>query len=329
MNLWSAISSRRTINGITASFAIALSGSAVAQTWPSRTITAVVPFGPGTAIETAARPIFEEMARVLGQPIVIEHRPGAGGTTGAAAVARATPDGHTLLVYSSSFAIAHSIHPNRPYDTVRDFIPVLPLGVQPNVIVTAPSKGFKTLGELIAAAKAKPGAMNYASIGLGSAPHVAAERLRLSAGFEAQHVPFRSPPEALTETLTGRMDFYFVPLGTALPLIQEGKLQPLAVSTSKRATALPEVPTTTELGLNDSAFDLWIGLFAPAGTPAAVVQRLYAEGRKALEAKPVQDRLATLAMEPMPMTTAEFSSYFKKDVEDMAELIKRAGIKTN
>jgi tripartite-type tricarboxylate transporter receptor subunit TctC len=289
----------------------------------------VVPFGPGTAIETAARPIFEEMARHLGQAIIIEHRPGAGGTTGAAAVARAAPDGHTLLVYSSSFSIAHSIHPNRPYDTVRDFKAVLPFGVQPNVIVTAPSKGFKTLEDLITAAKAKPGAMNYASIGVGSAPHVAAERLRLSAGFEAQHIPFRAPPEALTETLTGRVDFYFVPLGTALPLIKDGKLQPLAVSTSKRATALPEIPTTTELGLKDSAFDLWIGLFAPAGTPPQVVQRLYDECRKALDVPSVQERLATLAMEPMPMTTADFSSYFKKEVEDIAELIKRAGIKAN
>ena len=241
----------------------------MAQSWPSRTINAVVPFGPGTSIEAAARPIFEQMARALGQPIIIEHRPGAGGTTGAAAVARATPDGHTLLVYSSSFAISHSIHKNRRYDTLGDFIPVLPFGVQPNVIVTAPSRGFKTLAELIEAAKAKPGSMNYASIGVGSAPHIAAERFRLSAGFQAQNVPFRGPPEALTETLTGRIDFYFVPLGTALPLLKEGKLQALAVSTSKRATALPDVPTTTELGLKDLAFDLWIGLFAPAGTPPA------------------------------------------------------------
>jgi tripartite-type tricarboxylate transporter receptor subunit TctC len=316
---------------LSAALLILSAGPLAAQTpaWPGRTITAVVPFGPGTAIEAAARPLFEQMAKELGQPIVIEHRPGAGGTTGAAAVARAAPDGHTLLVYSSSFSIAHSIHPNRPYDTLRDFIPVIPFGVQPNVIVTAPSKGFKTLADLIAAAKAKPGSMNYAHIGVGSAPHVAAERFRLSAGFEAQHIPFRSPPEALTETLTGRVDFYFVPLGTALPLIREGKLVPLAVSTSKRATALPDVPTTTEAGLKDSAFDLWIGLFAPAGTPPAVVERLYAEGRKALEAPAVRERLNTLAMEPMPMTSAEFAAYFRKDVEGIAELIKRAGIKAN
>ncbi len=301
----------------------------IAQSWPTRTITAVVPFGPGTSIEAAARPLFEQMARELGQPIIVEHRPGAGGTTGAAAVARAVPDGNTLLVYSSSFSIAHSIHPNRPYDTVRDFIPVIPFGVQPNVIVTAPSKGFTTLAELIAAAKAKPGAMNYASIGVGSAPHVAAERLLLSAGFTAQHIPFRAPPEALTETLTGRIDFYFVPLGTALPLIGEGKLQPLAVSTSKRASALPNVPTTTELGLKDSAFDLWIGLFAPAGTPPNVVERLYAEGRRALETPAVKERLSALAMEPLPMSSAEFAAYFRKDVEDIAELVRRAGIKTS
>jgi tripartite-type tricarboxylate transporter receptor subunit TctC len=307
----------------------ALSTAAAAQTWPTRTITAVVPFGPGTAIEAAARPIFEQMARELGQPIVIEHRPGAGGTTGAAAVARAAPDGHTILVYSSSFSISHSIHLNKPYDTLKDFVPVLAFGVQPNVIVAASSKGYKTLKDLIDAAKAKPGAMNYASIGVGSAPHVAAERFRLSAGIEAQHIPFRAPPEALTETMTGRVDFYFVPLGTALPLIKEGKLVALAVSTSKRASALPDVPTTTESGLKDSAFDLWIGLFAPAGTPAAVVQRLHAEGTKALQAPSVKERLTTLAMEPMPMSQAEFADHFRKDVEDLAELIKRAGIRAN
>jgi tripartite-type tricarboxylate transporter receptor subunit TctC len=314
---------------LAAALVAAAAGTAFGQTWPSRTITAVVPFGPGTSIEAAARPLFEQMARDLGQPIIIEHRPGAGGTTGAGAVARAAPDGHTLLVYSSSFSISHSIHLNRPYDTLRDFIPVLPLGVQPNVIVTAPSKGFRKLEDLIKAAKDKPGAMNYASIGVGSAPHVAAERFRLSAGFEAQHIPFRSPPEALTETLTGRIDFYFVPLGTALPLIREGKLVPLAVSTSKRAQALPEIPTTQEAGLRDSAFDLWIGLFAPAGTPAAVVERLHAEGKKALETAAVRERLAALAMEPMPMSQAEFAAHFRRDVEDLADLIRRAGIKAN
>jgi tripartite-type tricarboxylate transporter receptor subunit TctC len=320
---------RRALLGAPSVLVLPLIGVATAQSWPSRTINAVVPFGPGTSIEAAARPIFEQMASALGQPIIIEHRPGAGGTTGATAVARATPDGHTLLVYSSSFAISHSIHKNRRYDTFGDFIPVLPFGVQPNVIVTASSKGFKTLTDLIQAAKSKPGSMNYASIGVGSAPHIAAERLRLSAGFEAQNVPFRGPPEALTETLTGRIDFYFVPLGTALPLIKEGKLQALAVSTSRRATALPDVPTTTELGLKDSAFDLWIGLFAPAGTPPAVLERLYAEGRKALESPSVRERLSALAMESMPMTSSEFAAYFRRDVEGIADLVKRAGIRVD
>lgn len=325
----SATITRRALLGAPSILVVPLIGAARAQSWPSRTVNAVVPFGPGTSIEAAARPIFEQMARALGQPIIIEHRPGAGGTTGATAVARATPDGHTLLVYSSSFAISHSIHKNRRYDTLNDFIPVLPFGVQPNVIVTAPSKGFKTLADLIQAAKAKPGSMNYASIGVGSAPHIAAERFRLSAGFDAQNVPFRGPPEALTETLTGRIDFYFVPLGTALPLLKEGKLQALAVSTSKRATALPDVPTTTELGLKDSAFDLWIGLFAPAGTPPAVLERLYAEGRKALESPAVKERLSALSMESMPMTSSEFAAYFKNDVEGIAALVKRAGIRVD
>jgi tripartite-type tricarboxylate transporter receptor subunit TctC len=225
---------------------LAASGPVAAQAWPTRTITAIVPFGPGNAIDAVARVLMDQLSRQLGQTVVIENRAGAGGTIGATAVARSAPDGYTLLLYSSSFSISHSIHPNLPYDTLRDFIPVVPFGVQPTVLVTAPSKGFKTLGELVAAAKAKPGALSFASAGIGAASHMAAERFRVSAGFEALHIPFRGPTEALTATMQGQVDFYFLPIAAALPLITDGKLNALAVSTAKRASALPNVPTTTE-----------------------------------------------------------------------------------
>ena len=191
---------------------VAGGNSAVAQDWPSKAITAISPFGPGTSLEAAARPVFEDMVRELRQPIVIEHRPGAGSTTGSGAVARSAPDGYTLLLQSSTFAIVHSVYKNRPYDTTRDFVPIVTFGVQPYVLVVSPSIGFKGPPDLVAAAKANPGKMNYASLGVGSAPHVAAERFRLAAGIEAQNVSFRGPPEALTETMTGRIDFYFIPL---------------------------------------------------------------------------------------------------------------------
>ena len=302
--------------------------AAVAQTWPTRTITAVVPFAAGNAIDAVGRILMDELSRQLGQPVIVENRAGAGGTVGAAAVARAAPDGHTLLLYSSSFSISHSIHVNLPYDTFNDFTPVVPFGLQPTVLVTAPSKGFKTLGELVTAAKAKPGAMSFASAGIGAASHMAAERLRVSAGFEALHVPFRGPTDALTAAMTGQVDFYFLPIAAALPLINDGKLTALAVSTAKRATALPDVPTTTEAGLKDSAYDFWVGMFVPAKTPPEIVSKLHAETQKALDAPSVKDRYAKLGVEPMRMTQEEFARYFRADVEDTAKLVKAARIPT-
>ena len=299
-----------------------------AQAWPTRTITAIVPFAAGNAIDASGRIVMDELSRRLGQPIVVENRAGAGGTIGAAAVARAAPDGHTLLLYSSSFSISHSIHANLPYDTLRDFTPVIPFGLQPTVLVTAPSKGFKTLGELVAAAKAKPGAMSFASAGIGAASHMAAERLRVSAGFEALHIPFRGPTDALTAAMTGQVDFYFLPIAAALPLINDGKLVALAVSTAKRASSLPDVPTTTEAGLKDSAYDFWVGMFVPAKTPHDIVAKLHAETQKALDAPSVKERYAKLGVEPMRMSPEKFAKYFQHDVEDMAALIKTAKIPT-
>ena len=305
---------------------LATNSPAAAQEWPTKAITAISPFGPGTSLEAAARPVFEQMALELRQPLVIEHRPGAGSTTGSAAAARATPDGYTLLLQSSTFTIAHSVFKNRTYDTVRDFIPIVAFGVQPYVLVVAPSKGFKTVADLIAAAKADPGKMNYASLGVGSAPQVAAERFRLSSGIEAQNVSFRGPPEALTETMTGRIDFYFIPLGSALALIKDGKLTPLAVSTAKRSDKLPDVPTIKEAGLQESGFELWVGLFAPAKTPAEIVGKLHAAAQKAMEVDQVKQRLDSLSLAPMPMTQPQFSEYFRKDVEETAAIIGKAKI---
>jgi tripartite-type tricarboxylate transporter receptor subunit TctC len=302
--------------------------SAAAQTWPTRTITAVVPFAAGNAIDAVGRIVMDELSRRLGQPVIVENRAGAGGTVGAAAVARAAPDGYTLLLYSSSFSISHSIHGNLPYDTFADFIPVVPFGLQPTVLVTAPAKGFKTLGELVTAAKAKPGAMSFASAGIGAASHMAAERLRVSAGFEALHVPFRGPTDALTAAMTGQVDFYFLPIAAALPLINDGKLTALAVSTARRASALPDVPTTTEAGLKDSAYDFWVGMFVPAKTPPELVARLHDETQKALDAPSVKERYAKLGVEPMRMTQEEFARYFRADIEDTARLVKAAKIPT-
>jgi len=193
--------------------------------------------------------------------------------------------------------------------------------------VTAPAKGFKSAADLIAAAKANPGAMNFASAGIGSVSHLAAERFRLSAGIEAQHIPFRGPNEAFTEILAGRIDFYFLPLAPALPLVQQGQLTALAVSSEKRAMLLPDVPTTTELGLKDSTYLFWTGVFLPAKTPREIVNKLHEESRKALQVATVQERVAKTGNEPMPMTVAEFDTFFKDDVRATTKLMQQIGIK--
>jgi tripartite-type tricarboxylate transporter receptor subunit TctC len=314
--------------GACAMLSMAAATPVAAQAWPNRSITAVVPFAAGNAIDAVGRIVMDELSRQLGQPIVVENRAGAGGTVGAAAVARAPADGYTILLYSSSFSISHAIHPNLPYDTLKDFTPVIPFGLQPTVLVSAPPKGFKTLGEFVTAAKAKPGAMSFASAGIGAASHMAAERFRVSAGFEALHVPFRGPVEALTAVMQGQVDFYFLPITPALPLINDGKLVALAVSTAKRAAALPDVPTTTEAGLTDSAYDFWVGMFVPAKTPPDVVAKLHAETQKALDSPSVKERYTKLGVEPMRMTQAEFTKYFHADVEEAGRLVKTAKIPT-
>jgi tripartite-type tricarboxylate transporter receptor subunit TctC len=305
---------------------IALPGSEVlAQAWPTRTITAIAPFAAGSASDVVARVVLDQVSKQTGRPIVVENRGGAGGTIGANVVAKAAPDGHTILA-TGALAIAHALYPKLPYNTLKDFVPVVPLGQQPLVLVSAPAKGFKSLGELIAAAKARPGALNFASSGVGSNSHFATELLRISAGFEAQHIPFRGTTEALTEVLAGRADFFYVPLASALPLINDGKLVALAVSTSKRASALAQVPTTTEAGLIDSAYTFWVGLFLPAKTPRDIVVRLHQETQKALQMPSVQERLATLGAEPMPMSLEQFDKYFRDDVEANVRLVKAANI---
>ncbi|MCC6777748.1 MAG: tripartite tricarboxylate transporter substrate binding protein [Hyphomicrobiales bacterium] len=293
--------------------------------WPTRPVTIVIPFTPGTTVDISARVVMEQAARQTGQPVVIENRGGAGGTIGTNAVATAAPDGHTLLV-TGSLASAHALYANLPYDALRDFIPVISLGLQPLVLISGPGKGFKSPGDLIAAGKARPGALNYASAGVGSASHLAAERFRMAAGFEGQHVPFRGSNEALTELMAGRIDFYVAPIPSILPLIKEGKVVALAVSATHRAAVLPEVPTTVEAGLVDSVYSLYAGVYAPARTPADVVRRIFAETEKALTTPSVQDRLKTAGAEPMTMSQEQFERFYRDDVDANVKLARSAKI---
>jgi tripartite-type tricarboxylate transporter receptor subunit TctC len=237
----------------------ALPRLAWAQNWPAKPIRAMIPFSAGSSLDIVGRIVLDPLSSQLGQPIVVENRGGAGGTIGSAMVAKADPDGYTILINASAHSAAPAAYPNVTYDPARDFSAVIPFGTIPNVTVISPAKGITTIGELVAAAKSR--SLTYASAGVGSATHWAAERLRVSAGFQAVHVPFRGGPEALTEVTTGRVDFTCMGMSAALGFIRDGQLIPLAVSSAKRSSALPEVPTTLESGLADSDYNYWMGLF--------------------------------------------------------------------
>jgi len=305
----------------------ALPRMALAQQWPARPIRAMVPFGPGSTIDIIGRIVLEPLSAALGQPIVIENRGGAGGSIGTAVVAKAEPDGHTILIHASAHSAAPAVYSNLPYDTVRDFSGVSVFGTVPNVTVIAPAKGIKTLKELVEAAR--KGSFTFASAGVGSATHWAAERLRLAAGFEAVHVPFRGGPEALTEVATGRVDFMSIGISSGLPFIRSGRLIPLAVSTVKRSSALPDVPTTTEAGYPGSDYTFWNGMLVPAKTPRAIVNRLHAEMNKVLAQPAVVEKLKTQGVEPMPLTPAEFDAVIAAEVKNNIALVKTLGLKFN
>jgi tripartite-type tricarboxylate transporter receptor subunit TctC len=300
-----------------------------AQTWPAKPLHAIVPFGAGSTTDIIPRLVFEQLSAQLGHGIVVENRTGAGGTIGTSFVAKADPDGYTILVSSNAHTIAPALYPKLSYDVARDFAAVIPLGATLAVLVVSPAKNFKSLGDLVSAAKAKPGAITFSSVGVGTATHLSAERFRASAGIDALHIPYRGGAEAMAEVMAGRVDFFFAPVGLALPLIHEGKLAALAVNGAKRSAALPDVPTTREAGLIDAEYPVWFGVFLPIKTPRDIVEKLHRETLAALRAAKVADKLSTLGVDPMVLTPVEFDAYVKEDIGLNAALVKAAGVKTN
>lgn len=301
--------------------------SAAAQPWPSRPITVVSPFTGGNANDIVARIVLDHVATTIGQPFVVENRPGAGGAIGVNTVAKAVPDGYTTLLHSSSLSSLPVMHSHLPYNAVKDFKGVAMFGTQPTVLVTSPAKPYKTIKDLVAAAKAKPNSLFYASAGVGSTSHMAAERFRYAAGFQAQHVPFRGPNEAFAEVLAGRIDFYFLPLAPALKLVQSGKMRALLVGAQRRVPALPDVPTTVEMGWPAATYEFWGGLSVPAKTPQSIVDKLHTQINAALALPDVQEKLAKISVEVKPMTAAEFDKYFQDDVAATVKLAKAIGLK--
>jgi tripartite-type tricarboxylate transporter receptor subunit TctC len=300
--------------------------TAQAENWPSRLIRATIPFGAGSAADVVPRLVFDRLSAEIGQSIVIENRAGAGGTLGSAMVVKADPDGYSILAQSSALAIAPAIYPNLSFDPSKDLTSALMIGFSANVMIVPPSRPWKTIQEFIAAAKAKPGSIVFGSVGVGSAVHISAEKFRLAAGIETTHVPYRGGAEVIADILGGRIDFYFCPLATALPLIQEGRVRALVVSTPKRVAELPDLPTPIDIGLKNADSVFWLGVFMPAKTPRDIVEKFHTAGEKLLAEPVTQEALKKLGVETQPMTTAEMDAFLARETTDFHAVVKAAGI---
>jgi tripartite-type tricarboxylate transporter receptor subunit TctC len=299
--------------------------SASAQDFPNRPIRVISPYPAGSASDTVTRVVMDQVSQIIGQPLVIEIRPGAGGSVGFGSVARAAPDGYTLVTSSSSMATESVLHRTLPYDAMRDFIPVVLIGTSPNILVVSKKSGFQTVADLVNAAKARPGKLTFTSAGIGSSSHMAAERFRLAAKIDVLHVPAKEG--GLLEVMAGRIDFYFLPLAAAAAALKNPNLTVLAVSAPERVPLLPDVPSVTEAGYPDAVFRFWNGLSAPAKTPKDVVQKLHDATEKALDLPDVREKLAKLGVEPSHLTVEQFGQFFKDDFAATQELAKQAGMR--
>ena len=314
----------RSLPRILAVLSLFASSAAIAQDWPARqAIKIIVPFSAGSATDITARTVFEQVGRQLGQTFVVENRGGAGTTLGSGMVAKADPDGYTMLVNSTSHVVVASTYARLPFSVADDFVAVSALADVPFVVATATK--HRVLKDLIDAGK-KPGSpILYGTAGAGSSGQLFMERFRLAAGFAATHVPFRGTPEGMSEVIAGRIDMYPAPAVNAITLAKDGKVNALAVSSPKRLPLMPDVLTLAEAGLPQAAYNFWVGAFLPGKTPAAIVERLNREVVAALNEKAVADKIVALGGAPMPMTPAAFDAFVRKEIAINAEIVKASG----
>ncbi len=309
--------------------AAALSVQAAEQGFPRKTIRLVATSSPGSPVDLFARAISDHLAKAFAQYVVVDDRAGAGGTLAAGIVLAADPDGHTLMVNTSAQVVAPFMYSNLPFDMIRDFSGVAPLANQPNVLVASPRHNWKTVQDLIAAAKAKPRSLSYGTGGSGTGTHINAERFRLRAGIDAVQVPYKGSPEALVDVVAGRIDWSFLPVSTALAYTGDGRVRALALSGDRRSPKMPDLPTFAESGLSDADFPFWVGVFVSAKTPRAIVQRIHGAIANALATPEVRARIDNLGAEPMSMTPAEFDHYVRAQAAIAAAIIKQANIRAN
>jgi tripartite-type tricarboxylate transporter receptor subunit TctC len=306
--------------------ALLVIGAASAQTYPARAIKIIVPFTPGSATDVMGRIVSERLNAAWGQPVVVDNRPGAGGSIGIRETARAEPDGYTLVLVSSGHAVNHVLYKDLGYDTLKDFSAVAMLGSLPSVLIVPPSLGINSVKELVAMLKANPGQYNYGTAGVGSGAHVSMEKFNVAAGVKALHVPLKGTPPILAETMAGRIQYAFVPAVSSMGPVKDGKVKPLAVSTGKRVAALPDVPTLGEAGFPDGESTFWLALLAPAKTPPAIVRQINAEVLRALQSAEVKERLANLGTEPMSMTPAESDAFIRREYNELGKVMRDAGL---
>ena len=312
--------------GVVALVTLGAANAALAQGWPARAVTVVVPFVSGTTDEFVARIVLGPVSQALGQPLNFENRTGGGGTVGVESVVKANPDGQTLLLSSSAMIGSVILHKTLPYDVLHDLEPIAMFGGEPTMLIGAPNKGYASVADLVAAAKAKPGALKFASVGIGSPSYLAGERFRLAAGLDAKPIAYAGPGEALADLNAGRVDFYFIPVLPALPLISEGRAVPLAVSTPHRLQSLRGLPTLDEAGYPIGPYLEWAGLSAPANTPRDVVDKLNGAIVKALDLPAVHSQLLRAGFEPAPMSADQFAAFVATDLGAMKKLARDAQI---
>ena len=300
-------------------------GPALGQEFPTKPVRVVIPFTPGSASDIVGRLVARKLSELWGQPVIVDNRSGAGGSIGSAVAVRATPDGYTLLVSTNAHAANPAIYKSLPYDTLKDFTNLAPLAQHANVFIVGP-QSFKTLADFLAAAKAKPGQLNFSSAGIGSATHLNLEKFKLEARVNVTHVPYKGTPEAIGDTIAGRVCCYFAPITAVVPFVQTGRAVALAVSTAKRAPLLPDVPTVAEAGVPGFDYSLWVGLWGPAGIPAKTANRINQDVNRALAAPDLRDQFVKLGADPMKMTPPEFAEFTRKQIEESKRIIKAGGI---
>jgi len=304
---------------------LALSGLAAAQ-YPNKPVQVILAFTPGSAVDIVGRIVTARLAEMWGQPVVNDNRAGAGGSIGSAAVARAAPDGYTLLVTSNAHTVNPSIMAHLPYDTLKDFTDIAPFTEQPNVMVVNADSPYKTLGDMVAAAKAKPGSLNIGHAGIGSGTHLSTEKFIAAANIKVVEIPFKGTPEVIAAILSHNVDGYWAPISAGLSQIKGGKLRALAVTTGKRSPVLPEVPTIAEAGTKGAESALWVAMWGPAGMSPELVHKINADVRKALADPGTKSKLQNLGNDTIDMSPEQFSKLVRSEMQDYARVLKAAGI---